>query len=1263
MPQISETLATADQLHAFADREKAAEELLPRLIRRLVLASVPSAKQITFPTGKSINVGGWDGHVECSGAPPYIPVGISGWELSVRKDQKGKADEDYDERTTGATALPATERSQTTFIHWTMRKWSKRQDWSNEQRGKNDWKEVKAYDAGDLETWLINHLAVHLWVSKLIGVRPQAGAIDIISHWTDWSETAEPPLPAQVLTHGYENQRQALLAALTEKKSVSVQWEKADLAIAFVAACLSDSTDPDIERLAARCVYVKNEEAYEELASEHKDLILVLGFTPAAVGLARKNGHTLVFAFGRDAETTANIVLTGRRPSDLYEAMKGWEPSEEKRRTLAEKATRKFTSFYRSLVPAGTYQSPLWGSAENVPLLIAGRWDGAYVGDRDVIERLSGKSFAQENERAIALTKTQDALLHQAGTLISIVDLEDAWSFLGRHATDLHLDTLGIAVKEVFSEVDPVYETGEREEADQLAMFSDRRGKLKYSMSLRQGIAETLCYPGASGEDVNPSGLRNGETAARIAVRSLFESADNWMKFCSLAPWFREFAEAGPDEFLAALERDLKSHPEKIRQIFRDDTDGFFGSSSPHTPMLWALELLAWSREYLVRSCLALARLSNIDPGGKLSNRPLASLRGILLSWHPGTLASVDHRLEALRAVVRSEPQAGWNLLVQLLPNNHDVAMPNAGAKYRPWGPLWQVPLTNGDVWTALDGITALAIEQAGTDSNRLAVLVESIGNLRAAGFDMLVQQLRTPSSAPQDRGGRVKLRETLRRVMAQHRAHRGADWSMGEERLSKLGEVLDAMPPESTSEKWEWAFSDHAIFELGPGDDFGAKQIELDKMQATAAKEIYDEDGLEGLLALAEKTNSPWIVGSALLRSGLEVDLEEAGRRTFDSGRSAELFFLGLLEAKARRGAADEVRQLVTSEWALSLTPEQQALLLRCLPFDAQMLDDLKGSEREVQNAYWAKFGRVDAVRASPELVVPALRRLVELELYLPALDSLGFVLREADRRPPAGLVATIIEGALNAQLDPRVWGGLSHELGNILDFLDSSGEVEPVRVGRLELIFSRLLTHNRKPKRLNRLVAEDPELFVLLLKSVYRPHNRSEDDPEDQEESVVPPMVAYEVLKGLTVLPGQDESGAFDDEELRAWVLKGREFANEVDRLEAFDETLGEWFSHSPIGSDGIPPHESVREIFQLLESDEFERGFDMGVSNSRGVVMKDPEEGGEQERELGMKYADYAERLAVRWHRVSRAMRSISDSYYDHAKREDRRRGIED
>ena len=73
--------------------------------------------------------------------------------------------------------------------------------------------------------------------------------------------------------------------------------------------------------------------------------------------------------------------------------------------------------------------------------------------------------------------------------------------------------------------------------------------------------------------------------------------------------------------------------------LFHSD-EGFVHPTEYLSNLLWALEMLARSKDYLMRAALLLGHLDEVDPGGRWGNRPAASLRRIFVSWSPQTYAT-----------------------------------------------------------------------------------------------------------------------------------------------------------------------------------------------------------------------------------------------------------------------------------------------------------------------------------------------------------------------------------------------------------------------------------------------------------------------------------------------------------------------------------------------------------------------------------------------------------------------------------------------
>jgi addiction module HigA family antidote len=142
------TLVDATDLEAWADRREAQGQL-PRVVRDLVLATVGRAERVVFSADEGVQLPGWDGIVDASQGNAFVPDGLSAWEVGTNRDVKRKAAEDYAKRTKNPLGL---DPSETTFIFVTPRYWSKKREWAEQKQAEGVWREVRVYDAEDLES-------------------------------------------------------------------------------------------------------------------------------------------------------------------------------------------------------------------------------------------------------------------------------------------------------------------------------------------------------------------------------------------------------------------------------------------------------------------------------------------------------------------------------------------------------------------------------------------------------------------------------------------------------------------------------------------------------------------------------------------------------------------------------------------------------------------------------------------------------------------------------------------------------------------------------------------------------------------------------------------------------------------------------------------------------------------------------------------------------------------------------------------------------
>ena len=136
----------------FNPAKRDAQELLPHLVRNLILATIDqrSLRTCRFPVDDDIGRPGYDGRVEVVKGNPFVPLGFSVWEMGTGDPVK-KVEDDYNKRTKTPGDI---DRNVTSFIFVTPHKWDAKDSWAKEKQGQKIWKEVRVLDNVDLETWL-----------------------------------------------------------------------------------------------------------------------------------------------------------------------------------------------------------------------------------------------------------------------------------------------------------------------------------------------------------------------------------------------------------------------------------------------------------------------------------------------------------------------------------------------------------------------------------------------------------------------------------------------------------------------------------------------------------------------------------------------------------------------------------------------------------------------------------------------------------------------------------------------------------------------------------------------------------------------------------------------------------------------------------------------------------------------------------------------------------------------------------------------------
>ena len=249
-----------------------------------------------------------------------------------------------------------------------------------------------------------------------------------------------------------------------------------------------------------------------------------------------------------------------------------------------------------------------------------------------------------------------------------------------------------------------------------------------HSSHLRSGLAGGLLHAAVLGRDDSACYAgRRAQSWIDGACHRLFEKRGDPGFWRRIHGELQELAEAAPDSFLTALEADVAQAQPQICELFEEE--GELGGCL-HSDLLWALELLAWSPEYLGRVALVLAALAERDPGGRWANRPHASLAEMLLPLQPQCNATTAERKRLFALITARFPNTGWNLGTALVPKQSTIVTPSARPKLRGWAPEKErKPVLIADYWAEIQGIAKQLLELAGKEPERWRFLLSSLNS------------------------------------------------------------------------------------------------------------------------------------------------------------------------------------------------------------------------------------------------------------------------------------------------------------------------------------------------------------------------------------------------------------------------------------------------------------------------------------------------------------------------------------------------------
>ncbi len=926
----------------------------------------------------------------------------------------------------------------------------------------------------------------------------------------------------------------------------------------------------------------------------------------------------------------AGTITSGKLPDDLLDAFKQKAVAEmpEKFKAAQEKPKTDWTQH-----PDATYLA--------LAVLI-GSWQDKSQCDLEAITQLLGISYDGWLKKAREILHCPDSPLSLRNGIWKVVNRAELWSPLGSRILDQNLDTFRSLAVSVLKEPDPTFELP----AEERYAASIHGKVLNCSHVLRKGIAEGLAILGSQPQSCANCSQGKAETTCVLVIRELLADAD-WVLWGSLNGLLPTLAEAAPSEFLDAVEKAMRLAPCPFDELFSQEGNGITGGNYL-TGLLWALEGLAWDEQYLVRVCVALGELASHDPGGQWANRPSNSLTTILLPWLPQTLASVDKRKVAVRTILHEWPDIAWNLIIHLLPGQHQTSSGSHKPSWRKTIPDdWEKGVTHQEYWQQASFYAELAVTAAGQDIARLSTLIDHFDNLPKPAFDQLLQVLSSQPILELPEEQRLSIWDHLAKFTNKHRRFSDAKWALPDELITRIEQVAEQLAPTNPFNLYQHLFTGRDFDLYEENGDWKEQRKKLDTRREMAISEIFHQHGAEGVIRFAESISSSGQVGHAL-----GVIADSVIERTFlphfldSSDNKRKALVSGFIGRRYHLKGWEWSDVIDKSDW----TPEQVGQFLAYLPFTKEAWDRASEWLQAQESEYWTRTD-ANAYQADNDFAF-AIEKLIEHGRPHAAINCLERM--RYDKQPidtnqcVRALLAALSSSEPSYAMD-------AYHIVELIKFLQAEPSVNQDDLFRVEWVYVPLLDRHSgaAPQLLESRLANDPKFFCEVIRLIYRSKKEDQSPKEPTEESKAIATNAWRLLHEWKTPPGTQKDGTFNEERFTEWLQRVKEVCTESGHLEVALINIGEVLIHTPPDSDGLWIHGAVAAALNDREADDMRAGFRTGIYNSRGVHWVDPT--GKPERELAEQYRSKAEEIEnAGFQRFAVTLRGLADDYDREAER---------
>lgn len=1233
-------------LQHWAD-SKDSEHLMPELMRRLIHASIREITRISFPNEDCVDLPGFDGLLETTFKNPYVPVGKSVFEIGTDKKQKKKADHDYNNRT---REISDEEKADTHFVFVIARKWTRAREWENAKNNEGKWKSVRVLTAVELEDWLSVCPTVAVWLAAKMGIIKKTAKLKSLDdYWNKWSTNSKGRvLDKGILLGGREDECKHLIDYVKTPSEIFVQSSSCDESLAFVVAAIMNSGD---QGLIDRSVVVLDDATVQAMVEQYKNIVVITNSSNRDLGYAiQQNSNSIVYVSSplEMPPYGINIELSAH---DYYKFQHALEMSgygDDEARTIARSCGRSVAILRHQLnFDAST---PEWVKRDDIqkiiPLLLVGRWNESNKEEQRLISELCDASYGEVSMMVQRWLFIDSSPLCRKDNCWYVVSPYDTFLYIKSYITEGVFAKFTKVIKEALFDLDPNAMNHLNPELPQYTL-----GKRKFSGLIREGLCHSLILMAILCDD-------RQEQVDEI-VRDILKDTDmQWWLTYTHENVIPLIAEASPDAFLQYIENDLKKEDSLMMKLFIPiKKKGFFGVDweANYSNILFALEMIAWMPEYMMRVCRILAQLSPIVNESNYVNKPINSLMEIFRVWYPMTTVGTSERCMALRTLYRHYPDVTIDLCFKIAENwRHQYGnLPTRVSRWRLKEINLNIAVTYKEVFQELQTVCDIIVNHDALSTEQtIKVLSMSLDirltkELRGELRDYLVKRqdiLKSQQSFYQELKGKIN----------RYRSIPNARWQIPNEELVEFEKLLEGITPENLLDRLEFLFDGniHEMPEIRTIKDYDLQNKAIRELRNDAAAQILSTVGIDEVFKYAERLEHPEYLmqglGSCEYAMDVFDDVYKYARVNDGSPTYIKTFFNSYASAD-RENFLQCVK--VWHDDSFAWYPISGI----CPDDDLWELVDSFDDQQQLE--YWrhAYAGNLPPERI--EYLLDNYQKAGNADQIISIINHI--IHNEGHYQLNHELIVNRMHFAMS-RMNREVLHSKDYEIDSILKWIEKHPDTTDADIMKLEVPYIIVSDEGIKEWRAYHIIVNSPQYMFELLDNAFYSENPDIKEKEikfrrDHPEQTGMSEFCGRFLLNISTTPCTEEDGTIDEERLKGYITQFQEKAEAKGKLGMANHLIGQLLGNCPGCIQGEPPV-AICEIIEELNNVEVNNSFHSKIYNRLGSTVRGPFDGGEIEWNRFERFSKTAKRLRTEYLVIASIYEDLAKMYSKEAKHQD-------